>query len=48
MSLEARSSETMSRNIEEQKPLIVDLDGTLIRSDLLIESFFGSIVRLTL
>jgi len=38
-SSKARSSEAMSKNIEEQKTLVVDLDGTLIHSDLLIESF---------
>lgn len=30
---------------QDQRPLVVDLDGTLIRSDLLIEAFFGELGR---
>jgi 4-hydroxybenzoate polyprenyltransferase len=38
-----RESENSKAPIDRDVPLVVDLDGTLIRSDLLVESFFQSI-----
>jgi 4-hydroxybenzoate polyprenyltransferase/phosphoserine phosphatase len=38
-------SEACTPNAQARVPLIVDLDGTLIRSDLLVESFFACLGR---
>jgi phosphoserine phosphatase len=44
MTAERKSSGSVSEPVEAERmgmPLCVDLDGTLVRSDLLVEAFFG-------